>query len=763
LKALSNRGFLKFILFLPFFISCLGFAADDLGPRKKLFKIDQVQIKGLKRVEKEAILEKIGSRAGMELDNYLLQEDLKTIYSLNYFDFIEAQHQVVKGKNVLVFVVKERPIITRVSIDGNFDLDDDELLEQIKTKEFSILDVNRIKRDLGALQKFYEEKGYFLAAINYQLIKVSEDNVELVFQIDEFDKIRVKRIEFLGNVAFSDNELKGIMETREESLFSFLTGSGSFKEFNFNTDVERIKFFYKTKGYLQVNLGPPEITISEDKKWVFISIKVNEGPLFKINNIYFEGNDLFPDKTLREKIQLKEDQIYSEDLLRRDIIKLTEVFQDEGYAFANVLRTLNIVPGENKVDVQFSFEKGKIAYIGKIRILGNTKTRDKVVRRELKIREGAKFSGTDLRISKENVQRLGYFDPKAIVFNTVNRADRDDVIDVEITVKERNTGQISLGAGYSTASGFFFQGSVSQNNFLGLGQNLAVSANYSKKTSSFNINFTDPYFFDTKWVFGFDLFSQDDNQSRNYRYKKKGGDLRIGYPIIDYTRLYFSYLYENLNLKEVTSPTINPDDENGVSSGLQTTIVRDARNNLFEPTDGLYVSLLGEYMGVGGDKKWAKGEGDVRFYYPVMGDLVFRARVYGTTIGQVQDYPIPNTEKFTLGGAKNLRGYPLEAVGVPWVDPATGNKYIIGGDTATFTSLEFEHPLAREAGIKWVLFFDAGWAGDDLDHFTLHKDWGFGIRWFSPIGVLRFEYGMPIANKLPTESGQFHFDIGQLF
>ena len=743
--------------------SFMGFAADDLGPRKNLFKIDKIQINGLKRVEKEAILEKIGSRPGMELDNYLLQEDLKTIYSLKYFDSIEAKQEVVKGKNILVFDVKERPIITKISIDGNFDLDDDELLEQIKTKDFSILDVNRIKRDLGALQKFYEEKGYFLAAVNYQLIKVSEDNVELVFQIDEFDKIRVKKIEFLGNVAFSDNELKGIMETREESLFSFLTGSGSFKEFNFNTDVERIKFFYKTKGYLQVNLGAPEITISEDKKWVFINIKINEGPMFKINNIYFEGNDLFPDSQLRSKIKLKEDEIYSEELLRRDIIRLTEVFQDEGYAFANVLRTLQVVPGENKVDVQFSFEKGKIAYIGKIKILGNTKTRDKVVRRELKIREGAKFNGTNLRLSKENVQRLGYFDPKGIVFNTVNRADRDDVIDVEITVKERNTGQISLGAGYSTASGFFFQGSVSQNNFLGLGQNLAVSANYSKKTSSFNINFTDPYFLDTKWVFGFDLFSQDDNQSRSYRYKKKGGDLRIGYPIIDYTRLYFSYLYEDLKLKEVSNPTIDPDVENGLSSGLQTTILRDARNNLFEPTKGLYISLLGEYMGLGGDKKWGKGEGDLRFYQPIVGDLIFRARVYGTYIGQVQDYTIPNTEKFTLGGAKNLRGYPLEAVGVPWKDPATGTVYIIGGQTATFTSIEIEHPLAREAGIKWVVFFDAGWAGDDIGNFHLHKDWGFGIRWFSPIGVLRFEYGMPIANKLPTESGQFHFDIGQLF
>ena len=264
------------------------------------------------------------------------------------------------------------------------------------------------------------------------------------------------------------------METQEDGLFSFMGSSGNFKELNFQTDVERIGYFYRAKGYLQANLGAPEITVSEDKKWVFITLKVNEGPQFNINNVTFQGEVLFSEEELRNKVKTKNDKVYSEEVLRGDIQLLTEMYQDKGYAFANVLRTLRIVPGENKVNVEFSFEKGKIAYFGKISVKGNTKTRDKVVRRELFIKEGTKFSGTDLRRSKENVNRLGFFEPGSVIFNTITNKERDDVLDVEIQVKERNTGQLSLGAGYSTATGEFLQASVSQNNFRGSRSKLKI-------------------------------------------------------------------------------------------------------------------------------------------------------------------------------------------------------------------------------------------------------------------------------------------------
>jgi len=732
-----------------------------LGPRKVLFRIASIEIKGNKKVEKEAILEKIGSRVGLDLDNHLLRKDIEKIYSMKFFESVKVD-QGTPGQ--LIFIVKERPIISKIIFDGNSEIDADDLKTHVKTKENSILDVNSLKQDAEALQKHYEEKGFYLASIDYKVNAVNDENVEAVFKIKEFDKVRVKKIIFLGNKAFSDLQLKDIMETREESLFSFMSGSGSFKEFNFQTDVERLKYFYKTKGYLQVNIGNPEVTVSEDKRWVFVSIKVTEGPMFTVNELSFRGELLFPESELVEKVKLKTNDTYSEETLRQDIQLLTELYQDQGYAFANVLRTLHVVPGENKVDIEYSFEKGKLAYFGKIYIKGNTKTRDKVIRRELKIREGVRFSGTDMRRSKENVNRLGFFEPASVVFNTVPRKDKDDVLDIEINVKERNTGQISVGAGYSTATGAFMQASIAQNNFMGYGQNLSFGLSLSDINKTYNVGFTEPYLFDTRWTAGFDVFSQNNEASASFSYKRNGFDLRVGHPIADYTRLFLTYRMEDTQIRSVNDPTINTDVENGLASIVRTSVVTDKRDNAFEPTAGYFTSIAAEYAGVGGEKKWFKSELDGRYFYKVWGDLVFRSRLFGAKIEVVDGRAVPRAEKFTLGGARNLRGYNFEAIGPRQIFNINGfnRPFNMGGLFTAYTQLEFEHPLAREAGLKWVVFFDAGDAGQ-IDEFEPRMDYGFGLRWFSPIGVLRFEFGYPI-NPSSTDAGsQFHFDIGQLF
>lgn len=771
----SGRAFSPVTIICAFFVAMLmvmspvtSFAQStiqDLGPRRNFFKIDGIEVRGLKKVEKEAVLEKISARKGMRLDNYLLKRDLEKIYGMKFFESVEA-HQEKKGRrDILVFKVKEKPIITKITYRGNDELSEDDFKDKVKTKAYAILDVSTIQSDVIALQKLYEEKGFYLASVHYSINQLNEENVELVYEIKEYDKVRVKKVSFLGNKAFSDSQLKDIMETREESYFSWMSGAGNFKEFNFQTDIERLKYFYKTKGYLQINVGTPEITVSEDKKWVFITIKVQEGPQFSVNDVRFVGEVLFPEGDLKEKIKLKSGDTYSEELLRQDIQLLTEMYQDEGYAFANVLRTLEVVPGENRVDVEFSFEKGKIAYFGKITVKGNTKTRDKVVRRELKIREGVRFSGTALRESKENVNRLGFFEPGSVVFTTVTPPGKDDVLDVEISVKERNTGQISLGAGYSTATGGFLQASIAQNNFRGLGQNLSFSLSLADTNQTFNLGFTEPYFLDTKWTTGFDIFVVSNTTSDSFSYKRKGFDIRVGYPIFDYTRLFVTYKLEDTKLSAVDDPTIEEDVENGIASSVRTTLLRDKRNNTFEPTAGYYLSVSTEYAGLGFDKKWWLNEFDGRHYWNLVGDLVFRSRLYAAKLERVGGQKIPRTEKLTLGGARNMRGYDYEAIGPKrTVTNSSGQleTFNSGSLFATYTTFEFEHPLAREAGLKWVVFFDAGDAAkvDDLD---LKLDYGFGFRWFSPIGVLRFEFGYPINPSGKDAGSQFHFDIGQLF
>jgi len=760
---------LKYILLSIHLLCISSFAQESLGKVEDFFKVDEIQVVGVKKVEPEAVTEKVSLKEGSMATNYSIREAIKSIYDLKYFEVVEAHHIKKDGKNVLQFKVKEKPIVSKIIFEGNDEVSSEDLKEQIKTREFNILDVNTVKADVSKVQDFYEEKGFFLANVGYELVDNSLGGVDLKFMIREFDKVRVKRIMFLGNNEIKDDELKSFMQTREESLFSPLSGSGNFKEFNFKNDVERLKYLYKTRGYLQVNIGNPSITVSEDKKWIFITIKVNEGPKFSINNIFYNGELLFTENEMREKTQLKSGDIYSEETLRQDIQALTEMYQDKGYAFANVLRTLQMVPGENKVDINYSFEKGEIAYFGKIIIKGNTKTRDKVVRRELKIYEGMMYSGSLLRKSKENVVRLGFFEPASVVFNTVSPKGSNNVLNVEISVKERQTGQISVGAGYSTATKGFFQASVSQNNFRGLGQNLNLNVSLAENQKTYNLGFTEPYFLDTKWTAGGDIYRTQSGLISSFSSEKYGGDVRVGYPIFEYTRLFMTLRHEVTNIQNVRNPTVDEDIENGTAATVQMSLRLDKRNNIFEPSDGHFGSATLEYAGFYGDQKWLKASLEGRYYEPIYEELVFRSRVRAEQLMKTSDRALPRTEKFQLGGARNMRGYDFEDVGPKELleDEISGEERLfnIGGQFSLLTTVELEHPLIKEAGLKWVVFYDAGNVFETSlgDDFTLRQDYGFGFRWFSPIGVLRFEFGYPIDPEEGQDGQQFHFDIGQLF
>ncbi len=752
------------------FLLSNSFAQEIIGPIKELFLVDSIEVEGNRKVETEAILEKLSTQPGMLLDNYLLRRDLSRIYEMRYFEEIEAYQKKADGKDILLFKVVEKPIISKIFFEGNDEISDDDLKEQIKSKEYNILDVSSLKNDLRLLEKHYEDKGYFLAQATYEL-KDRAGAVEVHFKIKEWDKVRVKKITILGNNDIDDETLKGFMQTKEESYFSFMSSSGNFKELDFQTDIERLKYYYKTKGYLQVNVQNPEVTASEDKKWIFITVRLNEGPQFSVNNIYFDGDLEFSDSEMTEKLKLKSDDIYNEENLRLDIQTLTEMYQDKGYAFANVLRTLEIVPGENKVDVIFSFEKGVIAYFGKITIKGNTKTRDKVIRRELRIYEGDQYSGSKLRISKERVNRLGFFQPESVIFNTITRRGSDNILDVEISIKERATGQISLGAGYSTATKAFVQASIAQNNFQGLGQNINLNVSYSDFQQIYNLGFTEPYLFDTQWTAGADYYQTVSYFIRSFSYKKHGADVRVGHPIFEYTRLFLTYRYEDSQVRDVINTAIDEKVENGSASSLQLSLIHDKRNNIFEPTQGYYGSTSLEYTGLGGNMRWVKAEVEGRYYYPVWKELVLRTRIQGAQLFKTTEREIPRIEKFSMGGARNMRGFNIEDIGPRRRalnrDTNELEMFNFGGLSKFLATLEFEHPLIKEAGLKWVVFADVGnvWdhgLGKDGD-FRMRADYGFGFRWFSPIGVLRFEFGFPVNPREDEGGSQFHFDIGQLF
>lgn len=735
-------------------------------------KVSRVELKGLKRIENDAVLNKVVTKAGATIDRDILRTDVQNLFKMGYFDEIEVEADS-RGSDVeLTYTFKERPAIAMLSFEGNERVSDDDLKDVVKTKEWAILDINRVKEDIARIQKHYEEKGFYLTKVQFQVnpIEKKDDEIELKYIINDYEKVQIKKIIFLNNKIFSDKELKNVFqETREGSFFSFINGSGNFKESSFKTDLQRLTYWYLDHGYVKFRYEAPVVTISDDKKWLFISIYVDEGQQYDVRSVDFGGDLLYTKEELSEELKLTPGDTFSFSKRNEDIQMLTEKYQDLGYAFVNVIPQMAIDDEKLQLDMTYNFEKGNLVYFRDIYVTGNTKTHDKVVRRELRIYEGELFSGSGLRKSRENVERLGFFAPGEVVFNTLTVKDRNDQVDIEVKVKERPTGTITLGAGYGSVQGFFFQTQVSEINLFGKGQVVSFSAQFSadRVNRSFTLGFTDPYAFDTKWSMGFDIFSTNSSIPNLYESRKLGFDLRFGHPIGEYTNAYITYKNESLKISRTRAASSDlAATDNGVLSSVVWSVVRDRRNNRFETSDGNYQSMAFETAGVGGDKKFLKLTANNRFYKRIVGDLVFRNSIEYGTIFHVDDRPIPISERFFLGGPFNLKGYDPFSVGPQRVNrDENGTQFIepVGGEVQTFALFELEYPFIREAGLKWVVFYDAGNAFTRGDPFTIRTDAGFGLRWFSPIGPLRFEWGFPFRAKPGEDSPVFNFFIGPPF
>jgi outer membrane protein insertion porin family len=737
--------------------------------------ISGIKLQGLKRIEKDAILVKLVSKVGRTLTVDSVRADIQALFNMGYFDDIEVRANGKDGEVELTYVLRERPVIAKLTFDGNEHISTSDLKDVIKIKEWSILDINKVKEDVSLLQKHYEDKGFYLAKVSFS-IRVPDaakpDEVELTYRINDYDKVQIKRITFLNNKRFGDEQLKGVLqETREGGFFSFVSSSGNFKESAFRQDLQRLTYWYLDHGYVKFRYENPIVTVSEDKRWLYISIFVEEGEQYTMGSLDFSGDLLFSKDELQSDATLKPGEVFSISKRNSDIQKLTEKYQDLGYAFVNVIPKMNIHDDTKTVDVDYSFEKGNLVYFGEINIVGNSKTYDKVIRRELKIHEGELYSGSKLRQSRENVERLGFFTPGEVVFNTVSPKGRNDVLNVEISVKERSTGTITLGAGYGSIQKLFFTATISEINLLGKGQALSLSGQYSADqiNRSVNLGFTDPYAFDSRWSLGGDLYYVNLLIPNRYVTRKTGFDVRAGYPLMEFVNAFITYKFEGLQTLDIVDPDLPPSlylPDSGTLSSVIWSVIRDHRNNRFETTEGTYQSTSIETAGLGGDKKFLKWIVNNRVYHHLAGDLVFRN---STEMGHIEGLgtrPLPPSEEFFLGGPNNMKGYEFYTLG-PYIIGSQGEEIPTGGTFELFSLFELEYPIIKEAGLKFVLFYDAGNSfvrfPRDGDPWTIRTDAGFGIRWFSPIGPLRFEWGFPLSQKPGEQSPVFSFFIGPPF
>jgi outer membrane protein insertion porin family len=630
-------------------------------------RIERIEVRGNQKIDRDAVLEKVGSAVGQTVSAEQVRQDIVAIHRLGYFDSIQVDFE----NGSLIFTVKERPAIYRIIFFGNDQISTDDLKKVLEVKTYDIFDENLVRESVRKLTKHYEDKGYYLARVDYEVKPAKDkDMVELLFRVREYDKVRIRKISFLGNTAFTDDQLKRTLRnTSEGGFFSWATGSGNFKELDFKNDLQVLQFWYLNEGYVRFRHEPPIVTVSEDKKWIYITIKVDEGPKYTMGPIDFDGDLLFPKDELHQALTLKEGDTFSISRRNNDVIALTEKYQDLGYANVNVIPNIDVNDETQVVTTNYEFEKGSLVRFGRITIKGNTKTRDKVIRRELRIREGELFSGSGMRISKENVERLGYFDTESLQFQTKSPPGRPDLIDVEISVKERPTGQFQLGAGYATTTKFFFTTQVSESNFRGKGQDLRLQAQVAadRTNRSFRLSFTDPYAWDTRWSAGGTLTYELTTLPNLFREFRRGFQFNLGHPVGDYTRLYVGYRLEGIRYLDILDPRLQLPEvlrrENGTISSVTVTLANDKRNNRMETTGGHYLALSEEYAGLGGNRTFTRTVGDARYYRKVWGDLTFRSKLEGGSIWDYRGDGVQRNERFFLGGANNLRGYPYASVG----------------------------------------------------------------------------------------------------
>lgn len=753
--------------------------------------VGELEVTGLKRIEKDAVLGKVITKSGQILSAESVRADIYALHAMGYFEEIEVHADSIDaGKVKVVYKVKERPVVSQITFEGNERVTTSDLQEVIKVKQWSILDHGRAREDVVLLQRHYEEKGFYLAKVQYELkpVEGKPDETALVYKINDYEKVQIKKITFLNNRQFSDEMLKNILaETKEGGMWSFMTNSGNFKESSFKTDLQRLTYWYLDHGYVKFKYDNPIITVSDDKRWLYVTIYVDEGEQYKMGNLEFSGDLLYSREELKSGVTLLEEETFSVSKRNQDIEKLQEKYKDLGYAFVNVIPKMNVKDDTKTVDIDYSFEKGNLVYFGEINVLGNSKTHDKVIRRELRIHEGELYSGTKIRESKENVERLGFFAPGEIVFNEITPKDKPDVLNVDIGVKERSTGTITLGAGYSSGTGPFLTAQIAEINLLGRGQNLSFSGQYAtdSENKSFNLGFTEPYFRDTRWSTGFDVYYVTFGLPNKYNTRKLGFDFRLGYPFWDYTYGYITYKHDGMRLYGET-PGVDLEDKDadtGITSSVTLSMVHDRRNNRFETSGGHYESASMEFAGLGGNKRFSKMVLDARYYKRLIGDLVFRSKAEYGQLWNLEDGRTPPSERFYLGGPTNLRGYRFQMVGpvrTRYLTQVSGNQSFTfpleeprGGNVQFLGMVELEYPLIREAGLKFVTFMDAGNVFERFPSSDVLRgqggplfqlDAGLGIRWFSPIGPLRFEWGFPLNPRSGLDGdSEFVFFIGPPF
>ncbi len=721
-----------------------------------------VTVTGNRRMGDEGILRNIKSHAGNDFSAEEVKDDIYTIFSMGYFDDVIADLKETKAGLRLNFKVAEKPFVKNVTIVGNEHLSQETLNDNMTIKKNTILNHPAIMENAEIIRLLYLQDGYYLASVSPE-ITVEGLDATVTFNVKEGPMVKIQRLTFIGNKAFSTRKLKKLLKTKESSPISFVTGSGNFNEYIFEQDLRKLMNYYYDRGYMKAEIIDKKVLLTEDKKWFYITITLSEGNRYRINSVKIEGDIVTDKKNIIKALDIKIKTIFDKSALKKGIAALTELYGDKGFANA-VFNTKTDLDTENKtIALTIEIKKGVPVYIERINIVGNTRTRDKVIRRELEFSEGDLFSSTKLKESRKNVKRLGYFESVEIEKSPGAASNR---LKLDVDVMEQPTGAISFGVGYSTSEKIITNASISQNNFLGTGLKLNLNGTLSARSSNYVFSITEPWLFNKPLSAGIDLFDTS-KEYPDFSIDRQGLALRFGFPISKRTtRGFITYRYEKTDVTDVranASKTIRDQEGNSKVSSITPFIKHDSRDDMFFPTEGKIMTFSTEFAGsfLGGNKDYVKHEVSAVTFISMPWDTVFSVRgILGYAYSLDSDEEVPIFEKYYLGGINSLRGYESRTIGTK--DSVTGE--ILGGDKKVLLNTEIVFPILPQERFRGVVFFDIGNAFDgSFKASELRKGVGVGIRWFSPMGPIRLEWGFNLDQQDDDESSVWEFTIGSMF
>jgi outer membrane protein insertion porin family len=755
-RSIVMTGIFALFLLFPVFFPGLPCAAEEIS--EELPVINAIEIQGIRRIEESALKSKISQRTGDPISQDKTNEDIKNIFKMGYFDDVRAEIEPLEGGIKLIYIVKEKPTIIKIDFQGNEEFNDEKLREQIIITTGAIADDVLIQENAQRLRMFYEGEGYWLSRIVPVVKEFTPHEVSLTYQIEEGNKIKIKKIHIDGNQNLSSKTIKKAIETKEWWIFSFVTSSGYYQKARMDADLERIRDLYFNNGFIKVAVGNPDVRLTEDKEGMTISIPVSEGDQYTISSVECSGNTVFQDEEIKKMVTMSPEQLFSKEVLRKDILAISDLYSESGYALITV--TPDLVPDEENrlVKVVLKIDEGEKYWIGRIEISGNTKTRDKVIRREVRLDEGDIYNSALIKRSYERINNLNYFENVDV---SPQPRPEEKLVDLDIEVKERPTGFFSIGGGYSSVEQFIAMVELTQGNLFGRGQFAKIRAELGGRTTYYDLTFKDPWFLDKPLTFSANVYKST-RQYIEYDKEATGFGLSLGKRFAEYWWTNFAYNFEDAEISDVDeeAPTIIKDQEGqNTTSSITPSLTRDSRNNFLDPTRGSRNTVYVTYAGLGGTNNFVKTELDSAWYFPVKSSaFMLRGRFgYATGIGN-KDLPL--YERFYVGGIYTVRGLDFGEAGPE--DEETGDE--IGGTEQLIFNTEFIFPLITEIKLKGVVFFDAGNAYDEFENFPeLRYTTGLGIRWISPIGPVRIEWGYNLDKEEDESASRFEFAFGSFF